>query len=363
MSQLDAFFASDELPPSRHRRSPVRKVVGIVVLVALIIVGFLAVRGLTSDSSPTDYEGTGTGVVTVIVEQGDSLTAIGRRLTEAGVVLTADAFVAAAEADERATRIGPGRYELREQMSGAAALDLMLDPVSRQSSRVVLPEGLRLDQTVEILAEASGLPRVDFEQALENPGELGLPRWAQDRPEGFMFPATYELTGAETASGLLSSLVRRFEESARNLDLVARADAAGRSPYDVLIVASLIEAEVAPADFGKAAAVVYNRLEQDMRLQFDSTVSYALGVNELQLTAEQLATDSPYNTYENKGLPPTPINSPGDAAIDAALNPAKGGWLYFVAVGPNSTETKFAKTYERFLKLKAQFRENLQQAS
>lgn len=178
-----------------------------------------------------------------------------------------------------------------------------------------------------------------------------------------MFPATYELTGAETATSLISSLVRRFDESARNLDLVARADAAGRSPYDVLIVASLIEAEVAPEDFGKAAAVVYNRLEQDMPLQFDSTVSYALGVNELQLTAEQLATESPYNTYENKGLPPTPINSPGDAAIDAALNPAQGAWLYFVAVGPDSTETRFAKTYDRFLKLKEKFRENLQQAS
>lgn len=178
-----------------------------------------------------------------------------------------------------------------------------------------------------------------------------------------MFPATYELTGAETAEGLLAALVKRFGVSSVNLDLETRADAAGRSPYDVLIVASLVEAEVAPEDFSKAAAVVYNRLELDMPLQFDSTVSYALGINELQLTAEQIETDSLYNTYANKGLPPTPINSPGDAAIEAALNPAKGEWLYFVAVGPNSTETKFAKTYERFLKLKQQFRENLQQGS
>lgn len=363
MSQLDAFFTSEQLPPSRHQESPVRRIVAIVVLVALVILGFLAVRALTSDSSPTDYEGTGSGSVTVVVELGDSLTTIGRRLADAGVVLTPEAFVSAAELDDRASRIGPGSYELREQMSGSAALDLMLDPVSRQSARMVLPEGLRLDQTVSILAESTGLPKADFDQVLENPGDLGLPRWAKDRPEGFMFPATYELTGAETATSLISSLVRRFDESARNLDLVARADAAGRSPYDVLIVASLIEAEVAPEDFGKAAAVVYNRLEQDMPLQFDSTVSYALGVNELQLTAEQLATESPYNTYENKGLPPTPINSPGDAAIDAALNPAQGAWLYFVAVGPDSTETRFAKTYDRFLKLKEKFRENLQQAS
>ena len=363
MSQLDAFFTSEETRPSRNKNSILRRVVGVVVVLLFVVLGFLVFRAVTADSGPTDYEGGGTGSVVVVVESGDSLTAIGQRLADAGVVLTAGAFIEAAEMDERAARIGPGSYELRGEMSGALALELMLDPASRANSRMVLPEGLRLDQTVDILTESSGLPRADFDQVLQAPQELGLPRWAEERPEGFMFPATYELTGAETAEGLLAALVKRFSVSSVNLDLETRADAAGRSPYDVLIVASLVEAEVAPEDFAKAAAVVYNRLELDMPLQFDSTVSYALGINELQLTAEQIETDSLYNTYANKGLPPTPINSPGDAAIEAALNPAKGEWLYFVAVGPNSTETKFAKTYERFLKLKQQFRDNLQQGS
>jgi UPF0755 protein len=363
MSQLDAFFTSEETRPSRNKSSLARRIVGVAVVIFFIVLGIILFRALTADSGPTDYEGVGTGAVVVVVESGDSLTAIGQRLVDAGVVLTLDAFVQAAEMDERASRIGPGSYELREEMSGQSALELMLDPVSRASSRMVLPEGLRLDQTVDILVKSSGLPRADFDQVLQAPQELGLPRWAEDRPEGFMFPATYELTGTETAEGLLAALVKRFDVASVNADLESRADTAGRSPYDVLIVASLVEAEVAPADFAKAAAVVYNRLERDMPLQFDSTVSYALGINELQLSAEQIETDSLYNTYANKGLPPTPINSPGDAAIEAALNPAKGEWLYFVAVGPNSTETKFAKTYDRFLKLKQQFRENLQQAS
>ena len=126
-----------------------------------------------------------------------------------------------------------------------------------------------------------------------------------------------------------------------------------------MIVASLLQAEAAPADFGKVARVIYNRLEADMPLQFDSTVSYALGVTKLQLSEEQLKTPSPYNTYLRRGLPPRPINSPGEAAIEAALSPPKGKWLYFVLIDPASRETKFAKTYDEFLKLKKQYQQNL----
>ena len=127
----------------------------------------------------------------------------------------------------------------------------------------------------------------------------------------------------------------------------------------MLIVASLVQAEVLPGDMRKAAAVVYNRLDDGMPLQFDSTVSYALGITELQLSADQLQTESEYNTYQNTGLPPTPINSPGEAALEAALDPAKAKWLYFVTVNPDTRETKFARDYDRFLKLKSQLQEYL----
>ena len=127
----------------------------------------------------------------------------------------------------------------------------------------------------------------------------------------------------------------------------------------MLTIASIVQAEVPPADFPKAARVIYNRLEQDMPLQMDSTVAYALGINDIQLNEDQLATSSPYNTYANKGLPPGPINSPGEAAMEAALDPAEGDWLYFVTVNPVTGETKFTADYEEFLEFKREFQRNL----
>ena len=364
MTQVDEFFSeADQLPPSRNASSWARRITGIAVLLAVAALAWGTwsfVSGFTGGpTAQVDYVGDGTGQVEIIVARGDTLTAIGQTLADAGVVMTVQAFVDAAEANEDAASIGPGKYTLRRQMSGSSAVILMLDPASRADSRLVLPEGLRLPQTVDIAAESSGLPRSEFEQVLDNPGVLPLPSWAEQRPEGFMFPATYDLAGDETAEQILSTLVERFDESAQSLDLVARAEEIGRTPYEVLIVASLVQAEVLPEDMRKAAAVVYNRLDDGMPLQFDSTVSYALGITELQLSAEQLETESEYNTYQNTGLPPTPINSPGEAALEAALDPAKAKWLYFVTVNPDTRETKFARDYDRFLKLKSQLQEYL----
>lgn len=361
---MDEFFDDeDSLPPSRNASSWARRITGIAVLLAVAALAWGTWSFLTGGGggsvAQTDYPGEGIGEVEIVVARGDTLTAIGQTLADAGVVLTAGAFIDAAEAEEASSSIGPGTYTMRQQMSGASAVALMLDPISRADSRLVLPEGLRLNQTIEAAAEATGLPISEFEQVIDNPGVLPLPAWAEQRPEGFMFPASYDLIGDETAEGVLSTLVERFDQSAVELDLVARAEKIGRTPYEVLIVASLVQAEVLPEDMRKAAAVVYNRLDEGMPLQFDSTVSYALDISELQLSAEQLETDSPYNTYQVEGLPPTPINSPGEAAIEAALDPAKAKWLYFVTVNPDTRETKFAKDYDRFLKLKGQLQEYL----
>jgi UPF0755 protein len=174
-----------------------------------------------------------------------------------------------------------------------------------------------------------------------------------------MFPASYDLTGDETARSLLRQLVKRFNQASADVSLEQRAKDVGLTPYQVLVVASLLQAEAAPNDFGKVARVIYNRLAADMPLQLDSTVSYALGVTALQLSEDQLRTPSPFNTYLRRGLPPRPINSPGEAAIEAALSPPKGKWLYFVLLDPKTRETKFAKTYDDFLALKKQYQQNL----
>jgi UPF0755 protein len=353
---MNEVLSGEQLPPSRNANSwSKRVVIGAGLIAALAIVyGIYSLFGGGSESN--DYVGSGTGSVNVTVSRGESLTQIGNSLQAADVVKSVESFTSAAANNEASSTIGPGNYAMKLQMSGESALLLMLDPASRAASRLVLPEGLRLEETVALSASATGLPAADFDQVLEDPEVLALPSWAESRPEGFMFPATYDLVGDENAEAILGALVERFNQSSNNIDLEARAAQAGRSPYEILTVASLLEGEVVPEDFAKVAAVVYNRLEAEMPLQFDSTVSYALGLDELELSKEQLETQSPYNTYQVKGLPPTPINSPGESALEAALAPAKGKWLYFVTVNPDTGETKFAKTYEKFLQLKAEYR-------
>lgn len=359
MSQLDQFLTDGPLPPSANRRSPWRLITALAaVLVLLAAVGslFLVNR---SEQTAADFTGPGSGTVEIVVARGDTLTQIGRTLKEAGVVATVDAFVSAATVSDQAASIGPGRYTLRTGMSAEQALALMLDPESRAESRLVLPEGLRIGQTVSLASEATGLPDSAFTQALTSPDGLGLPPWAKGRPEGFLFPASYDLAGDETATGVLTRLVERFGQASTDLNLVQRAKDLGLSPYEVLTVASIVQAEGHPDDFAKVARVIYNRLDAGMPLQMDSTVAYGLGITDLTLSQEQLASDSPYNTYANEGLPPTPINSPGEAAIKAALEPAKGKWLYFVTVNPDTGETKFTRSYEKFLEFKREFQDYL----
>ena len=360
MSQLDQFLSTEPLPPSPNRRAPGRTIAIITVLgllVATLVAGsVLFVQGMQGE---TDYPGPGAGDVTVVVQRGDSLRQIGERLQAADVVMTVEAFTTAAQDEPRSTTIGPGRYTLRRQMRGVDAVALMLDSRSRAQGRLLLPEGLTLSETVKTASAGTGIPSADFDAALKKPEDLGLPTWADNRPEGFMFPATYDLAGDENAAGVLQALVERFGQAAADVDLVQRAQALNRSPYEILTVASLLEAEVRPADFTKVARVIYNRLDAGMPLQLDSTVAYATGADDLMLTQEQMDTASPYNTYLNTGLPPTPINSPGEAALDAALSPAQGPWLYFVTVNPKTGETKFAKGYQRFLRLKAELQANL----
>lgn len=329
--------------------------IGLLALVAFGV--YLGIRALTGAGSG-DYSGEGTGSVTVVVEKGDSLTAIGRTLTEAGVVASSDAFVDAAAANPDAEGIAPGAYALREGMSGASAVALLLDPASRLVEKVVIPEGWRVEKTVAAIVKATGLTEEEVQDSLSRAGSLGLPDYAEGEVEGFLFPATYEFQPDATADEIVEAMLTRFNQAAEAVDLEAAAKARGITPREAVVIASLVQGESAPEDYDKVARVVYNRLKQDMRLQFDSTVNYALGTSEIQLSKDQLATDSPYNTYRNKGLPPGPISSPGEAALQAALSPAKGTWLYFVSTDPAAGVTEFATSYEKFLELKRKFQAN-----
>jgi len=361
MSQLGLGMAQDDAPaglrPPRKERSGSRAVV--VAVAALLAVGLAVFLGLRSiGGAANDYQGQGEGSVTVVVAKGDSLRQIGRTLADAGVVSDDGAFVDAASGDDRAQGIAPGTYTLRSHMSGEAALTLMLDPASRQVKKVVIPEGWRQDRIVAAVSKATGLSADQIKQSLARAGDLGLPSYAGGSTEGFLFPATYEFQPGVTADQAVTAMLKRFDQSAGDADLEASAKAMGRTPLEIVTVASILEIEAGPADYDKVARVLYNRLKAGMPLQLDSTVNYALGLSSLKLTAAQLKTDSPYNTYLNKGLPPGPINSPGDAALQAALNPAAGPWLYFVTTDPKTKKTEFATTYDQFLVLKKKFQSN-----
>jgi UPF0755 protein len=338
--------------PSRRGRLALVLLAPVVLVVALIVVFLAPPRG---SSDVIDYAGDGSGAVQITVVSGDTLTAIGRTLAEADVVADHRAFVRAAMDDDRATRIGPGVYAMRLQMSGVAALERLLDPESRVVIRVVIPEGTRAARIATLVADAAGIDVEEVRQALQDRDGLGLPDYAADA-EGFLFPATYEFDPGTSATAILRAMVRRFEVSAGRLDLESAASALGRTPLEIMTIASIVEAEVAPEDFAKASRVVYNRLARGMKLQMDSTLNYGLGGSSLMFTEAELRADNPYNTYVIPALPPGPIGSPGEAAIRAALEPEEGTWLFFVSVNPDEKITKFATTEAEFFRLRAEFR-------
>lgn len=340
-----------------NRRARARLAVSLALLVVLGLVvggGWVAAREISGRfAAPADYSGTGTGSVSVRVSPGDTAADIARTLRRADVVRSVAAFTAAATADPRSRSIAPGTYRLRLRMSAQAALELLLDPSARQLVRVTIPEGYTLDQTLDRLSRTLGLSRAALDRLAKRPARLSPPAACHGQLEGCLFPATYDFEPGTGAVEALRAMLERFAATAEELQLAAGAKALGRSAYDVLVVASLVERETrVPNDYPKTARVIYNRLAKKMPLQLDSTVNYALGRNKTYVTLQDTRVASPYNTYRRTGLPPTPIASPGERALRAALSPDRGGWLYFVTVDA-AGNNRYATTYAEFLRLKA----------
>jgi UPF0755 protein len=295
------------------------------------------------------------------VEDGQGAGAIWNNLKAQGVVKSVEAFTDAAAQDPDSRGIQVGFYQLRKQMAAADALKVLVDPDNLVQSTVTVPEGLRVEDTVAALAKGTGLPVKAFNRVLAHPDAIGLPPYAHGNAEGYLFPATYAFPPNAKPVDMLSTMVDRWKQAADDADLEGNAKRLGYSPGELMTVASLVEAEAnRDEDRGKVARVVYNRLETDETgglLQIDATVNYALGRDlGLHLNEQQLRVDSPYNTRRYPGLPPGPIESPGDKAIEAATNPTKGPWLYYATVNLDTGETKFTADYDRFLR----FRHELQ---
>ena len=338
----------------RRRKSRLPALLAVLVALAVLVGGFYVAltRGVdwVADQfgSAEDFAGPGSGQVLVEVQPGDSTAAIGRTLKEQGVVASVDAFLAAAAAEPDSQRIQPGFYELREEMAAADAVAVLIDPDNLVRARVTIPEGLTVEQILDVLADGTDFPRQAFERALAQPDRIGLPDYAGGEAEGYLFPATYDLPPDATPRSILRQMVDRWRQAADDAGLEEAAERLGYTPHELMTIASLIEAESPPEYAGKVSRVIYNRLETDATnrlLQLDATVNYASGRDlGARTTAEDRAIDSPYNTYVTPGLPPGPIEAPGDASIQAATAPEDGPWIYYVTVNLATGETKFAET-------------------
>ena len=361
IDELDLAFeeqAERGRPRHRRRRRGGRKgKSGVAFLMAFVLLavlgggvyfGYSKVKGFFTAA---DYDGIGTDPVQVTIAKNATLTEIGNTLVDADVVKSTKAFVNAADDNPRGKNIQSGTYKLRKQMSAANAVTMLLDPKSRITSGVTIPEGRTAKQVYELLSKATGIPVKDFQTAAKNPAALGVPGFwfnrRDDRPaaksiEGFLFPDTYEFDPKLTATQILQVMVQRFLGVAEELGFVDTVqNNLSVSPFEALIVASLAQAEAGvPADLPKVARVAYNRAyKANMPLQFDVTANYWLELNGKdakhsgQLTPQELDDPkNPYNTTSRRGLPVGPIDNPGRAALEGAMKPPAADWVYFVAI-------------------------------
>ncbi|MFC7549827.1 endolytic transglycosylase MltG [Plantactinospora sp. GCM10030261] len=383
IDELDLAF-DERSEKGRHRRGYVEKRKGgkgrrsgrgktvAALLLTLVLLGGLAggawlgidrIQGLFTTP---DYPGPGTGEAIVQINDGDTITDVGNTLVRADVVKSAKAYVKAAEDNSRAKNIGAGTYKVRKQMKAADVVALLLDPKTRIVNGVTIPEGRTAKQTYDLLSKHTKIPAAEFEAAAKDPEALGVPEFWFTRTdgkrvtksiEGFLFPDTYEFPPNTTADGILRIMVKNFLDQTAAMKFVETVESqrGGISPYEVLIVASMAQAEAGkPEDLGKVAKVAYNRIYSGnfpcSCLEFDVSVNYyweltgkPTKASKDMTTAEIRDPKNPYSTHANPGLTPTPINNPGKLALEGAMSPPDGKWLFFVAVDKQGT-TKFAET-------------------
>lgn len=329
-----------------RRSSRVRKIRVLAVfalLGALIVGGLFMAPTIVKMFEGNDFSGAGNGQpAEFAIIEGDTGTDIAERLEAAGIVKTSDAFLTKLKDRAEEPVFQPGTYTLQLQMSAASALDALLDPANRVSGKVVVPEGTAQEQVFELIAESTQVSVDDLTAAAANPQDFGLPKEATSL-EGFLFPASYEFDPSFDAHAILETMVTR------SLQALDEHGVPEEKRWEVVRLASLVQREAGLAqDYPKVARVFLNRIDEGMKLQSDATVAYGTGHTHRVTTtdAERQDASNEYNTYVHDGLVVKPISNPGDVAIDAAMHPAEGKWLFFVTWNLDTGETIFSNTYE-----------------
>lgn len=331
-----------------------RRRLALVIAIALIIVGVVgyanrsAIRSGVEQLLGNDYSGNGYSSVLVEINPGDTGEDIAKSLVDMGVVKNFRTIYKLILKDD--PKFYPGTYKLRLHMSSQAALDALLDPNGSVTNRILIKEGLRANLILDKLSAETGIPRSEFSAAAKQRDAIGLPKDAVSI-EGYLFPATYTFSPKATAVSILKTMITRMQEE---LDKFGVSDA---DRHRVLTLASVIQKEARQEpDFYKVSRVFLNRIKAGMHLQSDATVSYGANSNTVSTTAAQRADTNGFNTYVHAGLPIGPISSPGAVAIDAALHPSSGSWLFFCAINLETGETVFSTTYAEHQKAVALWR-------
>ena len=338
----------------------------VLAVVAVIVIGG-GIGGLKlyhkyeDRYHPADYAGQGTGDVTVQVPSGATAFSLAPELLSLGVIASERSFTNAAENAPVTTATGStgleaGYFQLHHHMQASLAYAALLNPKNVVQTTVTIPEGKRVSQVLTILAAHTKIPLAQFEAAAKQTAQLGLPPYAgttsklpstvpYGQLEGYLFPATYAVTPHETALQVLQAMVQRYNIEATQINIEQAAKSVGLTPATLIIEASMVQAEAGVnADMPKMARVIINRDAKGMAQGFSSVDFYGLGKYGINLTnSAQAQASGPYDNTQKPGLPPTPVDNPGDKAIQAVLHPASGPWLYFVTTAVGKP-TQFSAT-------------------
>jgi UPF0755 protein len=283
--------------------------------------------------------------IPVVIPPGDDASAIAGVLQDRGVIADSGRFGGYIKSKSEGSDFKAGTYTFRAGMGYDAIIASLNAGPTAGYARLVIPEGYRVSQ-IEALVGHLGIDRHRYAAAVR--AAVPPPGFGHHlNMEGFMFPATYEVRPREPASTLVSQQLTAFRGAFAGVNM-AYARSKNLTPYDVLVIASMIEREArVPGDRAKVAAVIYNRLHLGMSLGIDATILYHLGSWTAPIHESDLTDPEAYNTRIHKGLPPTPICNPGLASLQAAAHPAHVGYLYYVAI-PGKAAQYFTSSYQDF---------------
>jgi UPF0755 protein len=327
------------------------------VLGLLLVVGVLgAIYFIYAAATGGEDEPAAVGPAKVEVVKGDTLSSVAEKLERAGVVDSAFMFKVEARLAGYGTEIKTGEYTFGPDASSEEILQKLTAGEAVPTLTVTIPEGLTLEQTAQEVARQSSVSTAAFEEAARRTdyGYGFLEDPVVESTEGFLFPKQYEFEEGTMASPMVTRMLEQYLLETQTMDISAAKDRLNLTEYELVTVASLIEKEASvPEERPLVASVIYNRIREDMPLQIDATVMYALDHPKDELSLADLKVDSPYNTYEHTGLPPGPICSPSRQSLEAAINPAETDYLYYV-LKANGEEHVFTSNYNEFLKTKAE---------